>query len=492
MFHLVVYKKASGEIRRVITRTKQTDLRLTDLGLSPVLYDTLRVVSSLGSINPTEWMVEKGTLIKIKEQAPLVLNPTDNALEGKKTKLVFIGDKLTDNTGFGTQYSILAEGLRRRGYEIQQVGYPEINKLLDMSFDYVLALSDFNSVKTLLDLNLKNVLYWFALESANWPEDWNATLKTVPHIVPLLPFGQSALSAKGLSTHEAIPHGVPLDTLRPIPLRQRAVLRREQKVDSNFVVSYLGTNVQRKCIDALIESYAKFVKKYDDAGRSLLLLKTKLKGHYDIPALIKKAADTHGVPALDRMIRVIDRELDRVQLNDFINISDLGFNATSGEGFCVPIIEYLACGIPFLMGNHTSAPDLLSQFPLVDIESTYADDRFRWSRYKINTNHAADCLGEYLNRWKQNQAYSKQTLRDYASRFSAQRMVDAWDVLIQDLEQERLDKQYLNKASTIIELSEKVDENARFFEIGQERLKSIDTPENDTPGVPGVKWVAVT
>ena len=473
MFHLVIYKKSTGEIRRVISRKSTVELHLSDLGFSSVLHGSIKVVSQLGQIKPNEWRVEKETLVQIKNTPEIITVPGSFAAKNAQVmKLVFIGDKPTDKTGFGTQYALLERGLKTRGCQVQYLGYQEIPRLVDMDYDFVIVLSDYLSIQEMFPQRLNNWIFWFALESSNWPREWSSRLKSIPTIVPMTQFGFDALREKKIQCVDVIPHGISLDEFRPIPLRQRGVVRRENKVDSCFVISYLGTNVQRKHLDRLIESYAKFVSKYDNDRKSILLLKTKIRGAYNVPNLIDQYATEHAIPELNKMIKILDKEMDTAQINEFINISDLGFNATSGEGFCVPIVEYMACGVPYLIGNHTSAVELLQGFPLIEIEKTEIDDRFKWTRYLINTDNAATLLNEYFLKWKKNEAISKFSLRERASQFAAQRITDAWDILLQDLEQSRLDREYKEKAQTLLEIAATPEE----IEASQQIIENIQSP----------------
>lgn len=485
MFHLIVYKKSNGEIARVITRKDSVDIALTNMGYNPMLYDKVKVVSQLARINPLEWRIENGIPVKIRVDA---LPGTTKAApsDSDNLKLVFIGDKPTDNTGFGNQYDLLAKGLRQRHYNVEFLSFQEVEKLVDLDFDYAIALSDYTSVRKLYDLKVDNWILWFALESGGWPREWNINLAKVPNIVPVTKFGSAILDQNGIKHTDYIPHGVSSDLLRPIPLRQRAVLRRENKVDSNFVISYLGTNVERKHLDLLIESYAKFVSIHDSKRDSVLLLKTKVRGAYDIPQLIRELSEKYALPNLNSMVRVVQKEMESDEINEFINISDLGFNASSGEGFCIPVIEYLMCGVPFLMGDHTSAPELLGDAcPLVKINAHYTDNKYKWTRSLINVDHAAELLIDYFDKWKANRLQSRTTLREYGMRYAVQRMVDSWDVYLQDVEQNRLDQHFVQKSSSLLEDSQTPEQVAPAYEKAKQVIEQV--PENSP-----AKWVRIT
>jgi hypothetical protein len=146
----------------------------------------------------------------------------------------------------------------------------------------------------------------------------------------------------------------------------------------------------------------------------------------------------------------------------------------------------MACGVPFLMGNHTSAVELLQGFPLIEIEKTEVDERFKWTRYLINTDNASDLLNEYFVKWKKNEVLSKLSLRERSSRFAAQRVTDAWDVLLQDLEQRQLDNEYRQKAQTLLDVVASPEQ----IEAGQRVIEEVRSPtQNDDLNSPN--WARI-
>ena len=486
MQYLIVYRKSDGAIVRVLTRNQSHKESLVTLGFNPVTHDILRVVSR-ERINPTRWRVNHGVLAPLysKEQELMKTLATDKE-EKDGYKILFVGDPPSANTGFGIQYRLLQEGFERRGHTVNSIKYQNIPQLIDMNADFIIVLSDYGSVHSIFELGLGNLIYWFALESPEWPESWNANLRKVSHITPLTEYGAKALKEKEIPSDAPIPHGVNSDSLRPIPLPQRGVLRKQNEVDNKFVISYLGTNVRRKRLDLLIKAYATFVKNYDQDRKSILLLKTKISGHYDIVQLIGQLGDQLGIENFSSMIKVLEKEMNHQEVSQSINVSDLGFNATYGEGFCVPTIEYLMCGVPFLAGKHTSFPEFIgNHLLLISVDDVEIDPQFQWTRYNIDPDHAAQLLNQYYLNWKNRRIYDRQKLREIALHYSSDAMIQHWERYFKDIERKNVEAEYIKKATSSL-LQVEVDE-------GQQRLyeRAARAVENTPTQTTQIQWIKV-
>lgn len=488
MYQLIIYRKSDGAIQRVVSRAQTPTNSLVSFGFNPVLFDSCKVVSK-ERIVPSKWKIKDGKLTPLLSKQEELLKEfkpqSKENIEGYS--LVFVGDPASAKTGFGTQYKILKEGLERRGYKIKQIRYQNIPQLIDMDCDFVFALSDFGSVRAIFDLDLPNLVYWFALESPEWPLEWNKQLKKVKTVVPLTKYGQKALLEKDIRCEQPIPHGVDPEVFKPIPIRQRGILRLQNEVDNKFVISYLGTNAKRKRLDLLIRAYAKFLSLYDTEQKSILLLKTKKNGYYDLDDVIAVVAKETSFPNLRERIRLVEKEMSEQEVNQLINISDVGFNATSGEGFCVPVIEYLMCGVPFIAGRHTSFPELLGRnLPLVSIDDMEIDSRFKWTRYNIDINHAAEILGEYFDNWLKHKVYDRQKLREIALNYTSDMMVNQWDKSFREFEKRQVEEIFIKKASTSLLQIGTSEDQQKIYEKAAQAVDNV-LPEQTS----GIKWIKV-
>jgi glycosyltransferase involved in cell wall biosynthesis len=106
-----------------------------------------------------------------------------------------------------------------------------------------------------------------------------------------------------------------------------------------FVIGAVGNNSRRKRFDLIIRSFARFARRRPD---SRLLIKTDRPvspDGVDLPALCVR----EGVA--DRA-EILAKELGDRAMAELYRRMDLFLNLSEWEGFCIPVIEAMACGLP--------------------------------------------------------------------------------------------------------------------------------------------------
>jgi glycosyltransferase involved in cell wall biosynthesis len=152
-----------------------------------------------------------------------------------------------------------------------------------------------------------------------------------PVYVPLTAKTMEFLRSSGCSRlGPIIGHGVDTNVFAPAPARGRS---------GPFVIGAVGNNSRRKRYDLIIRSFARFTRSRPD---SQLLIKTdrpvSLDG-VDLPALCSR----EGVA--DR-VEILARELSSRAMAELYRRMGLYLNLSEWEGFCIPVIEAMACGLP--------------------------------------------------------------------------------------------------------------------------------------------------
>lgn len=161
-----------------------------------------------------------------------------------------------------------------------------------------------------------------------------------PRYVPLTGKTDSYLRLAGCSKiGPIIPHGVDSRLFRPISGPKRSRLKGSYGLEECFVVGSVGNNSRRKRFDLVIRSFALFAQARQNAR---LIIKTdrrvSLDG-VDLPVLIAR----EGLS--DRVV-VIAEQRSEQELVEVYNLMDLYINLSEWEGFCIPVIEAMACGVP--------------------------------------------------------------------------------------------------------------------------------------------------
>jgi len=160
-----------------------------------------------------------------------------------------------------------------------------------------------------------------------------------------------------------IPHGLYCEKFRPHSEKENRKFKEliipAADAEECFLILDVAANVgERKQLPFLIEAFARFCKKHDDAY--LYLFSNPVMAYpqgYDLLTL----ADQFGVrdkilyPKVDPILDPwTDEELSRLY-----SAADVFVSPTIGEGFGVPILEAAACGTPSIVTNCSSMIELV-------------------------------------------------------------------------------------------------------------------------------------
>ena len=182
------------------------------------------------------------------------------------------------------------------------------------------------------------------------------------------PIAMSRFGERWLSTAELnplyVPHGVDTEVFRPLP-DGRAEGREALSIPQDaFLVGMVGANrgwsthACRKAFPQALDAFAHFVRKHDDAYLYCHTQAAPAPPGLDLIFM----ARAMGIPE-DRIafpedvawhLHVMDNHFVAAVMNAF----DVLLNPSMSEGFGVPIIEAQACGVPVIVSDHSSMPEL--------------------------------------------------------------------------------------------------------------------------------------
>lgn len=146
-------------------------------------------------------------------------------------------------------------------------------------------------------------------------------------------------------------YAVPLDRFRPGP-RNPVLLERYSLRPDQPVLLYVGRIAGNKRVDMLVRALPVIRAELPDV--QLLLIGNNQSPPYDsVAAAALDLAATLGVQAHVRFLgQVSDAELP-----DHYRLADVFVTASLHEGFCIPVIEAMACGRPVVATNITALPE---------------------------------------------------------------------------------------------------------------------------------------
>lgn len=188
------------------------------------------------------------------------------------------------------------------------------------------------------------------------PLSWKKVVKNLDLAICYSEFGRGVLREfMPFSSIDMIHLGVDINIYKPLNNKEK--LKLEYGCQGKFVVGCISRNQSRKRLDKLIEGFARFASAHDDA---LLVLKTEpVSEHgYHLPDLIERYNLNDKVTIIENKNRNWHSE---EKLAELFNTFDLYVQTAGAEGFGMPILEAMACGIPVIAPDYSACSELIQE-----------------------------------------------------------------------------------------------------------------------------------
>jgi glycosyltransferase involved in cell wall biosynthesis len=197
-----------------------------------------------------------------------------------------------------------------------------------------------------------------------------------PELIAMSRFGQQRFADAGFSSHY-VPHGIPFDVFKPP--EDRAALREAHGIGPDTMV--IGINAAnndaiRKAAPEMMLAFAKFLSQRPD---SLLALHTGVRcdGGQDLEAVAENLGITDRCIVADQY-RYTAGLISAPDMNDWYGCIDVLLASTYAEGFGLPIVEAMACGVPAITTRCSSMEELNPDGIQVDGEPFYNGVHKAW------------------------------------------------------------------------------------------------------------------
>ena len=305
------------------------------------------------------------------------------------TKILWHSSAPWAGTGYGVQTALFAPRLRDLGHDVEisatwglggdtldwngipvypaddRYGAATLAALYDrVKPDVLLTLHDVWALPAKTAMG-RNVGCWVPVDHDPCPPRVARFFKdSGARPVAMSLFGEQALKTAGLDPLY-VPHGVDTQAFRPATNRDE--VREALGIPKDaFVVTMVANNQghapPRKAFPQALQAFAAFLKTHPDAH---LFMHTEMSGY-------RGRGPNQGVNLFELAERFeITPEsvhcTDSLRLENGVpteymvgvyNATDVLLNPSYGEGFGVPIIEAQACGVPVIVTNWTSMPEL--------------------------------------------------------------------------------------------------------------------------------------
>ena len=304
-------------------------------------------------------------------------------------------------TGYGVQAQLLAERLKREGYDVAALSnfglegnistietpygniphYPrgytlysgDVLKLHHNHFlngrsipNAILTLYDawvYNDVPDLEDIKFFS---WTPVDHLSVPPNVLKWAKR-PNVktISMSPFGQRQFEAMGVDA-TYIPHAVDTKTYKPTDNIEGYGLKQYMGIrEDDFIVGMVAANkangsIHRKAFAENLLAFALFRKTHPNSYLYIHAEPGRVFGGFHLPNLIKAV----GLPAESVLFPdpvKLRYGYSSEEMAGLYSAMDVLLHASYGEGFGVPAIEAQACGTRVIGSNWAATPDLLGE-----------------------------------------------------------------------------------------------------------------------------------
>jgi glycosyltransferase involved in cell wall biosynthesis len=145
------------------------------------------------------------------------------------------------------------------------------------------------------------------------------------------------------------------------PTEKDELLTQKYDLYDQKVLLYVGRMSGNKRIEDLIKML-NIVKKTEPKTK-LLLVGDNI--NYPYCETAKKCLDIAKMYGIEKDVIFTGPFSDHDELTKFYNIADVFVTASLHEGFCLPLIEAMACGTPVVGANNTAIPQTMGKAGLL-------------------------------------------------------------------------------------------------------------------------------
>ena len=195
---------------------------------------------------------------------------------------------------------------------------------------------------------------------------WQESIDQIDYKICMSRYGQLVLEQEFERCEESwyIPHGVDCNTFKPIldPMYGKQPLK--DLAGGAFVVGCVARNQHRKNIPRLVKGFKEFVDRNDlkpDQAKLILHMDWNDAMGWPFPEF----AEFYGLEEylLPPLMGVLDagEGLEEDGMPHLYNCMDVFVLPTAGEGFGIPTIEAMACGVPVCATNYTTSWEIIKE-----------------------------------------------------------------------------------------------------------------------------------
>jgi len=144
------------------------------------------------------------------------------------------------------------------------------------------------------------------------------------------------------------------DSYKPIDFAKKTVAKQQYSEGKDYFL-FVGSLHPRKNVERLLKAYIDFKAKHPDGYDLVIvgaLLWADVKTNFQLPTNFEKNVHFTGHLALEELVHVMASASCFAYVPYF-------------EGFGIPLVEAMKCGVPIISGNLTSLPEVVGDAALL-------------------------------------------------------------------------------------------------------------------------------
>ena len=258
-------------------------------------------------------------------------------------------------------------------------------------------------------------------QATMWPSNWTAIMKQADVVVAYADFGKKILQENGIEDAKRIYHGVDTQMFRPLLPEDKENIKAGLNIKGKFVVGGVFKCMIRKNPEKYLQAFCAFRKGKED--KVVLVLHTTInQGESN---LVQQATDLGLVVGKD--VIFTDPNIPTPVMVQVYNCFDVFWALGGMEGFNVPLIESMACGIPVVALDATTHSEILNGTGLLSEPILYKGGKGCKVTYGSFNGVEGIAVNPYDVASKTDKLYADKKLRENISFREIERTITTFD-----------------------------------------------------------------